>query len=88
MITLEKKQTVVADLQAHKTDTGSSAVQVGILTERIAEITDHLKKHQKDHAARRGLLQMVGKRRRLLRYISGKDSKNYLALINKLKIRK
>jgi small subunit ribosomal protein S15 len=88
MITLEKKQAVIADLQADKKDTGSSAVQVGILTSRIAEITEHLKTHKKDHMARRGLLQMVGQRKRLLRYISEKDSKQYLELIEKLGIRR
>lgn len=88
MITSEKKQAVVADLQASKTDTGSSAVQVGILTERIKELTEHLKVNKKDFAARRGLLQMVGNRRRHLKYIAEKDSKQYLALIKKLGIRR
>ena len=88
MISSEQKKAVVTSLQTHKTDSGSSAVQVGILTKRIAEVTDHLKTHKKDHAARRGLLQMVGQRRRLLRYISKKDSKQYLELIEKLGIRK
>ena len=67
MITVEKKSDVVKKLQKHKTDTGSEAVQVGILSARIEEITAHLKNSPKDHMARRGLLQMVGKRRRLLR---------------------
>lgn len=88
MISSETKKQVIADLQAHKTDVGSSAVQVGILTKRIAELTEHLKTNKKDHAARRGLLQMVGQRRRLLRYISEKDSKAYLDLIKKLGIRR
>lgn len=88
MISSENKQAVVKELQASKTDTGSSAVQVGILTKRIAEITEHLKTHKKDFAARRGLLQMVGQRRRLLRYIARHDSKQYLQLINKLGIRR
>ena len=88
MISSENKQAVVTSLQAHKTDTGSSAVQVGVLTARIAEVTNHLKTHKKDHAARRGLLQMVGQRKRLLRYISEKDSKAYLELIKKLGIRR
>jgi small subunit ribosomal protein S15 len=88
MISSENKQKAIAPLQAHKTDTGSSAVQVGILTKRIAEVTEHLKVHKKDHAARRGLLQMVGQRRRLLRYISEHDSKAYLELIQKLGIRR
>lgn len=88
MITTEKKQAAVKALQAHKTDTGSSAVQVGILTERIKELTEHLKTHKHDFMARRGLLQAVGKRRRLLKYIADKDSQKYLELIQKLGIRK
>ncbi len=88
MISGENKQAVIAKLQSKKTDTGSSAVQVGILTARIAELTDHLKVHKKDYAARRGLLQMVGERRRLLRYIASKDSEEYLKLIEKLGIRR
>jgi small subunit ribosomal protein S15 len=88
MITSEKKQAIVADLGKDKKDTGTAAVQVGILTARIAELTDHLKLHKKDFAARRGLLQMVGKRKRLLKYIADRDSKVYLALIKKLGIRR
>ncbi|MGZ6005009.1 MAG: 30S ribosomal protein S15 [Candidatus Saccharimonadales bacterium] len=88
MISGENKKAVIESLQADKKDTGSPAVQVGILTERIKEITEHLKTNKKDHAARRGLLQMVGQRRRLLRYISDKDSQAYLDLIGKLGIRK
>lgn len=88
MISSEKKQGVIKDLQTDKNDTGSSAVQVGILTERIKELTDHLKTNKKDFMARRGLLQMVGKRRRLLRYIAEKDSQAYLDLIAKLGIRR
>ncbi len=88
MISTEKKSKIIAELQADKKDTGSPAVQVGILTKRIEEITDHLKTNKKDHMARRGLLQMVGQRRRLLRYIADKDSKKYLELIDKLGIRK
>ncbi len=88
MISTEKKQKIVADLQLNKNDAGSSAVQVGILTERIKELTEHLKVNKKDHAARRGLLQMVGQRRKLLRYIADQDSKKYLELIKKLGIRR
>lgn len=88
MITNEKKTKIVTDLQSHKTDTGSPAVQVGILTERIKELTEHLKLNKHDFATRRGLLQMVGQRRRLLRYIAEKDSKAYLDLIQKLGIRR
>lgn len=88
MITKEKKQAVIADLAKSKNDTGSSAVQVGILTNRIAEITEHLQTNKKDHMARRGLLQMVGQRKRLLKYIAQKDSNEYLELIKKLGIRR
>lgn len=88
MIQSEKKQAVISGLQKSKNDVGSSAVQVGILTERINEITEHLKTNKKDHMARRGLLQMVGKRKRHLQYIAKKDSQEYLALIKKLGIRR
>lgn len=88
MISSEKKQAVVSSLQAHKNDTGSAAVQVGILTERIKELTEHLKVNKKDFAARRGLLQMVGKRKRHLQYIAAHDGKAYLELIKKLGIRR
>jgi small subunit ribosomal protein S15 len=88
MISSEKKQKVISDLQSGKNDTGSATVQVGILTERIKELTEHLKQNKHDFMARRGLLQMVGKRKRLLKYIAEKDSKEYLALIKKLGIRR
>lgn len=88
MISTEKKQAVVTDLQTNKKDTGSAAVQVGIMTERIKELTEHLKVNKKDFAARRGLLQLVGKRRRLLKYIAADDSQAYLELIKKLGIRR
>jgi len=88
MISAEKKQKVITDLGASKTDTGSASVQVGLLTARIEEITVHLKSKQSDHAARRGLIQMVGKRKKLLKYIAEKDSETYLALISKLGLRR
>lgn len=88
MISTDKKQAVIKDLQTNKNDTGSPAVQVGILTKRIEEVTAHLKTNKHDHMARRGLLQMVGQRRRLLKYIADKDSKEYLELIKKLGIRR
>jgi small subunit ribosomal protein S15 len=88
MITSEKKAKIVTDLAANKTNTGSPAVQVGIMTERIAELTTHLKTNKKDFAARRGLLQLVGKRKRLLKYIAEQDGQEYLALIKKLGIRR
>lgn len=88
MISSEKKTKIVADLQQDKTDTGSAAVQVGIFTERIKELTEHLKINKKDFAARRGLLQLVGKRKRLLQYIAAQDGQAYLDLIKKLGIRR
>lgn len=88
MITSEKKQATIQSLQSHKTDTGSSAVQAGIMTERIKELTEHLKQNKHDYMARRGLLQLVGKRKRLLKYIAEKDGQAYLDLIKKLGIRR
>jgi small subunit ribosomal protein S15 len=88
MITGEKKATAIKSAQVHKSDTGGASVQVAVLTERIKELTDHLKTHKHDYMARRGLLQMVGKRRRLLRYIAERDSQGYLQLIKKLGIRR
>ncbi|MBW3569227.1 30S ribosomal protein S15 [Candidatus Parcubacteria bacterium] len=88
MISSDKKATIVAELTKDKKNTGSPEAQVGILSARIAELTEHLKVNKKDFAARRGLLQMVGKRKKLLKYIAEKDSKKYLALIKKLNIRR
>jgi small subunit ribosomal protein S15 len=88
MITSEKKQAIIADLQDSKNDTGSATVQVGVLTERIKELTTHLQANKHDFAARRGLLQLVGRRRRLLKYIADKDSQAYLDLIKKLGLRR
>lgn len=88
MITREKKQAAINDLQKHKTDTGSATVQVAVETERIKELTEHLKTNKKDHAARRGLLQLVGQRKRHLQYIASKDGQAYLDLIKKLGIRR
>ncbi|HEX7963576.1 MAG TPA: 30S ribosomal protein S15 [Candidatus Saccharimonadales bacterium] len=88
MISSEKKQEVVKSLQTTKNDTGSAAVQAGVMTERIKELTEHLKVHKHDYAARRGLLQLVGKRKRHLQYIASKDGQAYLKLIEKLGIRR
>ncbi len=88
MITSENKQSIIGDLGKSKKDSGDSAAQVGILTARIKELTEHLKINKKDHMARRGLLQMVGKRKKLLRYISEQNTKRYLDLIQKLGIRR
>jgi len=88
MISSEKKTAAIKSAQTHKNDTGGSSAQVAVLTERIKELTGHLQTHKHDFAARRGLLQMVGKRRRLLRYIAKRDSQTYLDLIQKLGIRR
>jgi small subunit ribosomal protein S15 len=88
MISFENKKKVIADMQTSTTDNGSAVVQVGILTARITELTGHLKVNKKDHAARRGLLQMVGRRKKLLKYIAEKDTNMYLKTIEKLGIRK
>lgn len=88
MISTEKKSKIIADLQKDKKDTGSPSVQVGILTERIKELTVHLKANKHDFMARRGLLQAVGKRKRLLKYIAEQDGQAYLSIIKKLGIRR
>ncbi|OGL34541.1 30S ribosomal protein S15 [Candidatus Saccharibacteria bacterium RIFCSPHIGHO2_12_FULL_47_16b] len=88
MITSEKKAEIAKDLRKGKTDTGSPAVQVGIMTERIHELTQHLKTHKHDFASRRALLQLVGKRKKLLKYISNQSEEAYLELIKKLGIRR
>ncbi len=84
MLTSRKKKIIIKEHGAHETDTGSAAVQVGILTKRIEELTGHLKKNPKDNHSRRGLLLMVGKRRRLLKYLEKTDPKSYNSLIKKL----
>lgn len=88
MISTAKKTKIINDLQTSKTDTGSPAVQAGILTERIKELTAHLKTNKHDFMARRGLLQAVGKRKRLLKYLAEQDAPAYLALVAKLGLRK
>lgn len=88
MISTEKKTKIVTDLQRSKTDVGSPEVQVGILTERIKELTTHLKANKHDFMARRGLLQAVGKRKRLLKYLAAQNGAAYLALVKKLGLRK
>lgn len=88
MITNEKKQDVIKNLQTNKKDTGSSIVQVGILTERIKELTEHVKENKHDFMARRGLMQAVGKRKRHLKYIAKTDSQAYLDLIAKLGLKR
>ncbi len=83
----EDKTTVITDYQVHGTDTGSTDVQVALLTERILGLIDHLKAHPHDHHSRRGLLKLVGRRRRLLAYLSSRDKDRYRALIKRLGLR-
>lgn len=87
-LTQQRKQELMSEYQVHETDTGSSDLQVAMLTERINKLTEHLKKNKHDHASRRGLLKMIGRRRRLLSYINNKDSERYQALIKRLGIRR
>ena len=87
MITKDNKTAVIKDMQTNKNDVGSTEVQVGILTARIQELTEHLKTHKKDQHSRRGLLQMVGKRKRLLKYLRANNFDSYKATIKKLNIR-
>lgn len=87
-ITAERKQALIEEYGRQKGDTGSPEVQVAILTERIRNLTDHLGDHRKDHHSRRGLLIMVGQRRRLLDYLKGKDESRYASLIGSLGIRR
>ncbi len=88
MITTEKKTAAITKTQRSKTDVGSPEVQASILTERIKELTEHLKVHKKDNHSRRGLLQMVGKRKKLLSYLKEQDYASYKATIEKLGLRK
>ncbi|GAB4233458.1 MAG: 30S ribosomal protein S15 [Kiloniellaceae bacterium] len=87
-ITAERKTALVEEYGTHEGDTGSPEVQVAILTERITNLTEHLKTHKKDFHSRRGLLVMVGQRRRLLDYVKGKDKSRYEGLIQRLGLRR
>ena len=84
----EQKETIITQFQTHAFDTGSPEVQIALLTERINGLTDHLRSHKHDHHSRRGLLQMVGQRRRLLAYLAKKDVERYRATIARLGLRK
>jgi small subunit ribosomal protein S15 len=84
----EEKQNIIGDNARAAGDTGSPEVQVAILSRRISELTEHLKTHPKDHHSRRGLLRMVGRRRRLLEYLRREDVERYRALISKLGLRR
>ena len=88
MILKEKKTEVIESNRLHETDTGSPEVQIAILTARINELNEHLKVHKKDNHSRRGLLKMVGKRRKLLVYLQNNDIKRYRAIVAKLGLRK
>jgi small subunit ribosomal protein S15 len=87
-LTKESKHEIIQEHALSSGDTGSADVQVAVLTRRIAELTEHLKTHKQDHASRRGLLKMVGRRRRLLEYIKREDIERYRALIAKLGLRR
>jgi len=87
-VSTEQKAKVVAEFQRAKGDTGSSEVQIALLTERINDLTGHFKEHQKDHHSRRGLLRMVSQRRKLLDYLKGKNLDSYRTLIKRLGLRK
>jgi small subunit ribosomal protein S15 len=87
-ITVERKQALISEYATHEGDTGSPEVQVAILTERVTGLTEHLKLHQKDFASRRGLLMMVGQRRRLLDYLRRNDEGRYQKLIERLGLRR
>ena len=88
MLAREQKRSVIDLHRTHATDTGSPEVQIALLSERIGQLTEHFKTHQKDHGSRRGLLMLVSKRRRLLDYLKKYDSERYKTVISKLGIRK
>lgn len=87
-LTQERKQEIIRQFRTHESDTGSPEVQVAILTEQIEQLTEHLRVHKKDHHSRRGLLKMVGQRRRLLEYLRKTDVKRYTSLIERLGLRR
>ncbi len=88
MLSKKEKDAIIKKFQTHKDDTGSPEVQIAILTKEIDQVSEHLKEHRKDNHSRRGLLKMVGNRRRLLRYLKGEDEKRYDKLTDKLKLKK
>ena len=87
-MTTERKQEIINSYRRDEKDTGSSEVQIALLTERINELTEHLKVHKKDNHSRRGLLKMVGQRRNMLNYLQKKDEERYKVLVEKLGLRK
>ncbi len=88
MLTLEKRKALIDDYRLHEKDTGSPEVQIALLSARIEYLTEHFKTHQKDHHSRRGLLKLVGQRRRLLNYITENDVERYRNIIKRLGLRK
>lgn len=88
MLATERKQEIIDQFKAHEGDTGSPEVQIALLSERIQYLTEHFRTHKKDHHSRRGLLKIVGQRRRLLDYLKKKDVERYRTVINKLGIRR
>lgn len=87
-LTTEEKKTILAEYGLHKTDTGSPEAQVALLSKRISDLTEHLKVHKHDHHSRRGLLLLVGRRRRLLKYVEQIDVERYRSLISRLGLRR
>jgi small subunit ribosomal protein S15 len=87
-LTVEQKKTILAEYGLHETDTGSPEAQVAMLTKRITDLTEHLKEHKHDHHSRRGLLLLVGRRRRLLKYVAKVDVQRYRSLIERLGLRR
>lgn len=87
-LTTEQKAQIIGDNRRSESDTGSAEVQIAVLTSRIAELTEHLKTHKKDHSSRRGLLKMVGRRRRLLDYLKREEIERYREIIAKLGLRR
>jgi small subunit ribosomal protein S15 len=88
MLTVRKKKNVISEYRIHETDTGSAAVQVALLSRKIDELATHLKRHPKDNHSRRGLLGMVSKRRKLLKYLENRSPRNYSAIVKKLGLKK
>jgi len=88
MLKKNKKEKVIKEIQSHKTDTGSADVQIGLLTENIQQILSHLKKHPKDLHTRQGLLKMIVKRKRLLKYLEKEDPKKYKKILDKCGLKK
>ena len=88
MLTPKEKDNIIKKYQTHKGDTGSPEVQIALLSSEVEQVAEHLKKHRKDNHSRRGLLKMVGNRRRLLRYLKDEDEKRYEKIVEKLKLKK